>query len=563
NIMTTFDVTNVLCNGAATGAAVANIIGGNDGFTFTWSSGETTNSIANKEAGTYTVTITMGTGCGETVEEITITEPIALRSDIQILNSSSDCNSGMPTSLTATAQGGTPGYSFNWSTGQTGASINNLMTATYTVTVTDLNGCETTSTVDIDLSGGTGFAITSDVTPISCNGDTDGAIQITTQGSSGVITYEWSIPGIGNDVFMVDSLGSGTYTVTVTSGDCTDEISITLEEPQVLDYTISVNDVTCNGGMDASFQVNPTGGTAPYSFSWQDFPLTVTGNFDNVAAGDYPFLLTDANDCPTEGIVTIGEAEAIEVDVALLGSGCSMMLPTEVMASATGGNGSFSYAWSNGSTTDTLDSPPMGTYMLTVTDGLGCADSVEVVVDDREIPLELDILKTDVNCLTDDNNDGTATVMVSGGGGEYDFIWSNGDTTDMITDLTEGMYEVTVTDDTGCRDSISVQVNDPGPFNLTLSLSAILRCAGDENAAITAFTSRGTPNDFSYDWSNGETVPALNAVGQGTYTLVATEIETGCAITEEITVTEPDPITIQLSSIRDVDCANDPNGAIE
>jgi len=564
NITTSIEVTDIDCNGDTTGAAVVNIVGGNDGFSFVWSSGETTNSIQNKPAGDYTVTIAMGAGC-ELVEQVTITEPSLLSVEIQTTTSSSDCSSGIPISLTATAQGGTPQYTYQWSTGGSGATITNLESTTYMVTVTDANACTSTNFIQVNLEGGgSGFAVTSNVTDISCNGDTNGAIQIITQGSSDPITYDWSIPGIADDVSMVTDLGSGTYMVTVTSGECSDTVSVILTEPQVLTFQMQVDDVSCSGGMDGSFQVTPNGGTAPYTFAWQDFPAISTGGVENVGAGEYDFILTDVNGCPTEGTITVGEGEGVEVDVQIIGSGCSMMLPTEVVASAVGGNDNFSYVWSDGSMTDTLFNPPMGTYTVTVTDGSGCIDSMEVVVDDRIIPLELEVTKTDINCLASDANDGTASVIVEGGGGNYDFEWSNGETTPMITGLAEGMYEVTVTDDTGCRDSIAVEINDPGPFSINLSIVSFLECAGDEDATISATTSRGSTNDFTYVWSNGTGDGAvISNLGQGTYTVTITEIETGCVITEQTTITEPDPIEINLSSIRDVECAGELTGSIE
>lgn len=565
NIMTTIDVTDVNCNGDTTGAVVVDIIGGNTGFDFLWSSGETTNSIQDKAAGIYAVTISMGAGC-ESVEEVTIVEPTALSVEIQTTTSSSDCSAGVPVSLTAMAQGGTPQYTYQWSTTESGATIMNLESANYTVTVTDANGCTDINSTQVNIEGGgIGFLATADVTEISCNGDTDGAIDISIQGATDIITYEWSIPGVQLGTSSVSALGSGTYMVTVTSGECSDTVSVTLTDPPALTFTTQVSDVSCNSDTDGSFQVTPNGGTAPYSFSWQAFPGESGGSFDGLAAGTYSFILTDANGCPTEGMVMVTEPEAIEIDIQSLGAGCSMMLPTEVIASATGGSGNFSYAWSDSSMSDTLSNPPMGTYMVTVTDGATCVDSIEVVVDNREVPLELEITKTDVDCLTDDGNDGTASVMVSGGsGGNYNFMWSNGETTEMITDLTEGTYEVTVTDVTGCRDSIAIDISDPGPFDVTLSVSSPLACAGDEDALITAVTSRGTPNNFDYVWSNGvEDAAVLSNVGQGTYMVSVTEVETGCTIIESITVTEPDSIDIRLSSIMDVDCGGDLTGSIE
>ncbi|MEM1326674.1 MAG: T9SS type A sorting domain-containing protein [Bacteroidota bacterium] len=549
----------ILCSGDATGSVVVNIIGGNDGFTFAWSSGETVNSITDKTAGVYSYTIMDSRGCIFT-DSVTIDEPDALTVMFDEEIAGADCNAGLPVSLTAVAAGGTGNLNYNWSTGATTATIGELESETYTVTVTDENGCTAVDSIAVTTDGNA-FSVSTTVTEVTCSGNADGTIQVLASGGSGSYDYMWSIQDIGNTA-LVDNLSAGTYTVTVSDGgDCSDTLSVTLDNPDPISFETTIETVSCGGAADGGLTLTPTGGEAPYTYEWSHSG-TDTASFDNLMAGSYIFTLTDNNNCGVVDSIIITEPEPIDITTRSIGAGCGGQLPDAVESTVTGGDGNYTYAWSNGSGQSTLNNPPEGIYTLVVTDGMGCMDSVQVVVDDREVPLELSSMVTNVDCNDDGSDDGSATVMVDGGSGNYTFNWSNGEETQTITDLRGGTYTVTVSDDTGCLDSLTVEILDPGPFNVGLNVNNV-SCFGDDNGRVILTTSRGTPEDFIYAWSDGSNQSSRTGLAGGDYTVTVTELISGCTISESVNIVEPDSIGIQLSGIREVSCNDGNDGFIE
>lgn len=558
-LMTTVEVQNVSCNGDSTGSATVNVLGGDAGLTFEWSSNENTNSITNKTAGEYMLTITNAEGC-EYTETVVIEEALAISLVIEQETGGTDCNAGLPLSLTANANGGTGMFTYEWSTGSLTATISELQSATYIVTVTDANNCTAVESIDISTDGNA-FFVDATVSPITCNGDADGSIQLLAQGGSGSYTYEWSIGTVGNSS-LATGLPAGTYMVTITDeGSCSEILSFPIEDPAPIRFEVTMQQVSCGGGSDGGFTLAPIGGTPPYSYDWVH-DVADTNTFSNLIAGNYAFVLTDANGCGLMDSVLVSEPEPIEIDTRFIGGGCSGQLPTAVESMVTGGDGNYTYSWSNGSSLPTLNTPPEGSYVLVVEDGSGCIDSVQVVVDTREISLELSVEKTNVDCNDEDGNGGSATVNVRGGSGNYNYEWSNNlGTTATITDLSGGTYTVTVMDDTGCEDTISVEILNPGPFGLGLSVNN-LTCFGAQNGSILLQTQRGTRDDFIYSWSDGPNISSRTGLSGGMFTVTVTELATGCVQMETVNVTEPDSIRIQLVALNNVSCAGENDGSI-
>lgn len=556
---TAVNIENVLCNGDSTGSATVNILGGDTGLTYQWSTGENVNSIINKTAGEYILTISNAEGC-EYIETVTIEESPAILLTIEQETGGMACNAGLPLSLTANATGGAEDFTYIWSTGSTMATISELESTTYTVTVTDANNCTAVASVEVSTDGNA-FLVESNIMPITCGGEADGSIQLLAQGGSGTYNYEWSVETVGNSS-VAAGLSAGTYMVTVTDeGECSDVLSFTLEEPTPITVEVAMQAVSCGGGSDGGFTLTPIGGTAPYSYSWVH-DVADTSAFSGLPAGSYPFVLTDANGCGLMDSVRVEEPDMIEIETRFIGGGCSGQLPTAVEAIVTGGDGNYTYEWSDGTLASILDMPAEGSYDLIVEDGSGCTDSVSVLVDTREIPLELSIEKTNVDCNNADGNDGSATVIVSGGSGNYEYAWSNGlGTMATIENLSGGTYTVTVNDDTGCEDTISVEILDPGPFGLGLAVTNPT-CFDAQNGSILLQTQRGLADDFTYSWSDGAVVSSRTGLKGGMFTVTVTEITTGCVEIETANVMEPDSIRIQLVDLNNVSCTGEADGSI-
>lgn len=211
--ITVSSVTNILCNGASTGAASVTVSGGVSPYQYLWSNGATTSGVSGLSAGPYQVTVTDAFGCND-IKTIDITTPTALT----ISDSSTQAGCGLSNgSASVTVSGGVPGYSYMWNTGATTSSINNVAAGTYSVTVTDTNGCSISGQASVSNTSGPVVTIDSIVNE-DCTAGTSGSISVTTTGGTPPYQYLWSN---GETTYSINGLSSGTYNVTVTdAGGC-------------------------------------------------------------------------------------------------------------------------------------------------------------------------------------------------------------------------------------------------------------------------------------------------------------------------------------------------------
>lgn len=219
------DITDILCKNDSTGSATvsaSSMANPSATFTFVWNTtppqvntGVTTSTISGLSAGVYTVSVTIdGLGCLPVEQSVTITEP----STVLNVSATSTDESGPTTgdgTATANPSGGTPPYSYSWSPGgETTQTITGLSAGTYTVTVTDANGCTATASTTVNPGTCLNLAVQANATPTTCNGDSDGTATANVSGGSGNFSYLWS-PG-GQTSQTISGLPAGTYTVVVT-----------------------------------------------------------------------------------------------------------------------------------------------------------------------------------------------------------------------------------------------------------------------------------------------------------------------------------------------------------
>ena len=282
---------HVSCFGGNDGKLTASANGGTPGYTYAWSNGANTAMISNLTAGTYTVTVTDSEGC-TCISSATITEPPALNCSVVVDNQIS-CFGGSDGKLTAMASGGTPGYTFMWSNGVNTAMNANLPSGTYTVTVTDANGCTCVKTVTLNDPPQLNCSITIN-NHVSCFGGNDGKLTASANGGTPGYTYAWDN---GANTAMISNLTAGTYAVTVTDSEgCTCVSSATITEPPALNCSVVVdNEISCAGGSDGKLTAMVSGGTPGYTFMWSNGVNTAMNA--NLPAGTYTVTITDANGC--------------------------------------------------------------------------------------------------------------------------------------------------------------------------------------------------------------------------------------------------------------------------
>ncbi|PZW41439.1 putative secreted protein (Por secretion system target) [Mesonia algae] len=470
---------NVSCNGGSEGAATASATGGIAPYTYLWSNTATTASLSGVAAGTYNVTITDANGCTDN-SSVTITEPTALVA-ASVVDANVTCNGGTDGAATVniSSDGAAP-FTYLWSNSVTTASLSGVAAGTYDVTITDANGCTATSSVTITEP--TTLVATSVVdTNITCNAGTDGSATASATGGTAPYTYLWSNAATTASIVNV---AAGTYSVTITDANgCTDISSVTITEPTVL-VAASVVDsnVSCNGESEGNATASATGGTAPYTYLWSN--AATTANIADIAAGTYSVTVTDANGCTDTASVTITEPTAISTSITATTVSCNGGTDATIDLTVMGGTAPYTYLWDNSAITEDLSGLTSGTYEVIVTDDYGCTATTSVTVTEPTT-ISISALVTSLTC--NGASDGAIDLTVSGGTAPYSFSWSNTMTTEDISNLSEGNYNVTVTDANGCTaaESVTLIINDDeAPIAICQDITITLDDTG--NASIIA-----------------------------------------------------------------------------
>ncbi|MEL7376843.1 MAG: SprB repeat-containing protein, partial [Bacteroidota bacterium] len=533
-----------ICFGLASGSITSTVSGGTIPYTYNWSTGDEEPFIDNLTAGDYSLTVTDADGAMGTAS-ITLIEPPLVTLDV-----SSDQNCSAPFTLTADAGGGVGDFIYNWSTGEDTPEIMVNDEIEYCVTVVDGNGCGTFECITPESDPPSVEVVAVDVL---CFGDENGSLTAT--GSEGQPPYSFSWSN-GDEGATITDLAPGSYTVTLTDANgCTATATGTVNEPPLLTTeTTSQHDV-CPGEATGSAFTNPSGGTPPYTYLWSTG--AVTQGIATLPGGTYSVTVTDANGCTVVDDVVITELDGPEVMIeggpVICGEGNTI----ELTAVATGGTGNYQFEWSTNEFTQTITVGP-GTYSVTVEDGNGCTDETSITITVVDVSIELSA--TDILCNGDDN--GTATVEVSGGDTPYTFQWSNDEDTQTITGLEPGTYSVTVTEANGCKAIGSVTINEPPPLEIFGVVGNPL-CADDDDGTIDITVTGGT-QPYTYDWSDlpGNDDPEdRDNLTPGTYMVLVTDAN-DCTVSATYTVEEPDDISLELMA-TDVLCAGDETGSIE
>ncbi|MEM7103936.1 MAG: SprB repeat-containing protein, partial [Bacteroidota bacterium] len=541
-------VSDVSCNSFSDGSATAAPSGGTPGYTFQWDNGETDAAAISLNAGLHIVSVTDANMC-QTTASIMISEPMALTA-ITVLGNNVSCAGADDGSATASGIGGTMPYTYTWDNGETDATATNLSGGIHTVTVTDVNTCLVTATIDIleptMLSLGVNL-----VNDVSCNGDTDGSASANVSGGTSPYTFLWSN---GETDAIAINLTGGTQSVTVTdNNNCSITGMVSIAEPSLLSVSTVVNgDVNCNGDSDGSASATASGGTPAYTYLWSNGITDATAN--NLTAGTHFITITDANSCEVTASVTIIEPSMLSSVVVLAnGVSCSGAADGSAVVSGNGGTPAYTYLWDNGETTSTATNLTGGNHVVTTTDANGCT-----FVNTINIPESLQLnasatSQNDVNC--NGFSDGSALASGSGGTIPYTFDWDNGETNALAISLNAGMHVVTVSDANGCFATASVTINEPTILSSAASSLADVQCFGEANGSAAASGIGGTP-PYTFEWDNGETDAIAIGLDVGTHIVTITD-NNGCEITASAVISEPTQLSGFTVLVNDITC----NGA--
>lgn len=454
------------------------------------------------------------------------------------------CNGYTNGTATANPTGGTAPYQYFWSNGQAGQTTFNLTGGDYSVTVSDATGTTATAMTTITQPTLLEAVVTSDGDV--CLG-TDGTWSAAVTGGTSPYFYEWSN---GMITPSVSNLSAGYLSVTVTdSNGCKAIGGRTVNLP--LSVEVVTTDVVCFGICDASANLIITGGVGPFTYLWN------TGSTDPslpwIPAGDFSVTVTDSDGCVVIGSGTVNEPPEIILTADITGQ-CTDNASISVTAS--GGTPPFEYFWSTGATTSMLNNLSAGTYALTVTDDNDCKVDTAFII---SAGVEIDI--TDViNPTCIGGNNGTASVSVTAGAAPFTYLWSNDETTQMITALNPETYTVTVTDAAGCTATDSATLVPTSDLTLELS-STPANCDGTGGTATVDNVINGVA-PFMYQWGTTpeQTTQTAENIGAGFYNVTVTDAN-NCQATGNVEVDGGNELTILLQ-IQNAACGDSHDGQI-
>lgn len=528
--------------GASNGQACATISGGTGPYTQIWSPSAQTGLCANNiAAGAYTITVTDGNGCTQTgtVNVVDAGGPTASIT----ASTNVSCNGGNNGSATVTASGGVGPYTYLWNAGTTptNATTSGLPAGTASVVVTAANGCQANASVVITQPTILTAAITAS-TNVSCNGGNNGSATVTANGGTSPYTYTWN--NSPSTTVTASGLTAGTaQTVTVTDAlGCQVTASITLTQPTAVGGTINATNPLCNGACDGSADLTPTGGTIPYSYSWNDPATTTSQDVSGLCAGAYNVIITDANGCQFTVSTTLTNPALLNLTASATDAHCNQS-DGQACVNALGGTGSYTYIWNNpsSSTTACTNGVAPGNYSVTVTDANGCTASTAQTVSNIAGPTATATVVSDATGAGVCN--GVATVSVANGSAPYTYSWDSTpvQTTQNATGLCAGTYCVTVTDAFGCTSVSCITINEPNSITVTITPTDLL-CNGVCNGQTTTTVSGGVA-PYTFLWAHGPTAANLTGLCAGTYNLTVTDAN-GNTGTQSVTITQPTAIVV-------------------
>ncbi len=549
---------NVSCNGVCNGNATAIVSGGTGALTVTWSTGASGISIASLCAGTYTATVTDANGCS-TNAVFTITEPASLNGGMT--STTTPCSVCSATA-TVTASGGAGGYSYLWSASagaQTTATATALCAGIHSVNVIDATGCSQTFMVAVSNSSSETIVV--DSTNTSCNGVCDGTTTVTFVCSDPPCSILWNDPAASTTNTAL-ALCAGVYAVTVTNNSgCIAAATINVGAPNPLLANASGTNVICNGDCTGQGTAIPTGGSSPYSYSWNDPSSQTTSNAFNLCLGNYIVTVTDSIGCTDSDTITIAQPNALSFSTSVSNVTCNAACNGTATAFPTGGVSPYSYQWADPllQTTQVAGTLCAGNYDITVFDANNCTSGPQQVTITEPTPPSISASSVSPNCSGQCN--GTATVSIVGGTSPYTVSWN--DPLNQIgltaTNLCAGTFSATVTDANGCSlGSVTVTLTDPNAL-IAAIIPTNITCSGLCDGQLDANIAGGTA-PYSVQWNDPalQTTAIASALCPGSYTINITDAK-GCSSTATQTITSPNAINLNLT-VTDVLCNNDCNG---
>ena len=541
---------NITCHGGSNGIASAIPTGGVPPFSFLWSNGQTTPSVANLPPGLVVVTVTDAAGCPVILNAV-LTQPGLPTANVSAAGASASAN----------PSGGTAPFSYFWSNDETTKTIADLEPGIYSVTVTDAAGCTATGATAANGDGCSVAASVVDFKNVSCHGGNDGEATVALVGGTDPLTYSW--PG-GGEGATKSGLTTGTYAVTVSdASQCRGIAIVTISQPPPLSgIVLNTTATECQDENTGTATVNGSGGVSPYEYLW---PGGVAGPAQSgLGKGNYPVLVEDANGCSHVIEVNIGVEDLLppvvsvqNIVLELNENGKLILAPAHLDNGSYDNCGiaNFNLSHSHFTCND------LGEHLVTLTatdvnGNVNSATATVTIVDNTppvllcpeavfsnncNLPVTFDLPDAQGNCLT-----GSPVLTHGLPPGE-------------IFPLGETLVTYEVADAAGHTASCSFTVIVENALAASMEILPPA-CSGEANGSVAVLPLGGTGN-FTYQWTDGQTTAAISGLGEGIYHVTVTDA-TGCSFEAEAYVQGPPQLLVVIENTVAESAAGAADGGI-
>jgi large repetitive protein len=535
--------TNPSCNSSCNGIATSTPSNGAVPYTYVWAAPtQTTQTISGLCAGSYTLVVTDLNSCTDTAV-VTLIAPATLTinpASTPATCSLFPCNG----SLNVIGLGGSGGYTYSWNLANpspiTGTAGISLCAGIYTLTLTDGNSCSSTFFIPLSNSNGPNGATVS-FTDAACNGDCNGAASVTnpTGGTPGY-NIAWVVPS--TTVMPLTNLCSNTYTAEIRdANNCVFYQPVAINEPAVLNASTTINAPLCSGNCNGTITSNPTGGNGGYTYLWSPGSAT-TSSITGVCPGLYTLTVTDVKSCTTTATFNIPATVNITSSSVAVNNNCFGDCNGSLLAtSIAGGLPPYSFNWNDplGQSTPQAVNLCNGNYYVVITDSQQCSDTLRgTIASPAAITLTSSVTQPTCGLCN-----GSSTVSASGGFGPYTYTWSSGGSGVTTNSLCAGVYMVTITDNLGCAQNVSVTINNSSTLTETITSTNVTCASGPCNGSASVTASGGTP-PITYNWlSPASTSTSVASLCSGIY-FVQMSDAAGCIRTASVNITASSDLTL-------------------
>lgn len=559
------------CNPGCNGSAQIGAAGGTPPYTYSLNgiNFQAAASFSNLCTASYTVTIKDANNCtGTGIFTIGTTNgPVAINSSTQSVT----CLGGSNGSASATVLGGNSPFSYTLQPGNmnnTTGTFTGLFPGTYSITVTDANGCTLSTSAIVNALPALLLA-TPSTTPVTCFGGNNGSLSVSASGGNNVYSFNLQPSNTTNTTGSFNGLTANTYTVQVTDGNnCTKTSTLTIITPTVLQLnTQNTSPVLCFGGNTGSLQWQVQGGTGSIAYNLQPGNQNNTnGNFNNLVAGVYTLQGTDANGCSITSTLSITQPTVLNI------TGLSTTVPScnpgnDATATVTASGGTTPYTYSiNGVTfqnSNIITGLDVLTYTITVKDANQCTKTSVFSINPPPTPLINNVTTTQATCVP--GCDGSLTISASGGTAPLQYQLMNGplQSGGQFNALCAGTYTVVVQDANQCTQASIASVNTTlSPQIQNTFINDVLCFGGITGTVSLQVNSLALPITYTLQPGNvTNTTGAYTNLSAGIYTITGVDMN-GCTLSTIFAINQPPVLTIASAFSTPAICNNGATGTI-